>query len=75
MDIRKLAVEETAFVHLHDASDELLYEPAADGTPDQTKAVGVTVYGESEDTSWEGATAGELLRRVALPHFKKGPSW
>ena len=36
MDIRKLAVEETAFVHLHDASDELLYEPSADGTPDQT---------------------------------------
>ena len=33
MDIRKLAAEETAFVHLRNAAEELQYETGADGKP------------------------------------------
>ena len=69
MDIRKLAVEETAFVHLHDASDELLYEPGADGTPDQTKAVGVTVYGPGTNLC---TRQGCAANPHAGPHAQQG---
>ena len=69
MDIRKLAVEETAFVHLHDASDELLYEPSADGTPDQTKAVGVTVYGPGTKI-YARAKAAQQTRMLARMRSK-----
>lgn len=54
MDLRKTAVNDTAFVHFMDANDNLLYEkktvpnPDGEGTieiDDPDKPVGVTVYG------------------------------
>ncbi len=52
MEIKKLAVEETSFLHLRDANDELLYEKkevVQDGVAalvdDKDKPVGIDLYG------------------------------
>lgn len=69
MDIRKLSAEETAFVHIRDADDNLLHETNEDGTPDETKAVGVTVYGPGTKT-YAQAKAEQNRRLVALMRRK-----
>lgn len=52
MEVRKLAVEETAFLHLRSADDALLYEKKkveVDGEPvevdDESKPVGIWLFG------------------------------
>lgn len=70
MDIRKLAAEETAFVHLRNADDTLLYESNEDGKPDETKAIGVTVYGPGTKT-YARAKAEQNKRLLAVMR-KKG---
>lgn len=63
MDIRKLSVEETSFLHLRDANDELLYEPGANGEPDESKPVGVTLYGPGTK-AYAKATAAKSNRMI-----------
>ena len=52
MDLKKIEAEEIAFLHLRDASDELLYE---DG--DKSKPVGVTLFGPGSKTYARAAAA------------------
>ena len=70
MDIRKLAAEETAFVHLRNAAEELQYETGADGKPDETKAIGVTVYGPGTKTY--ARAKAEQNKRILAVMRKKG---
>lgn len=43
-NIRKFAVEQTATIHLRDASEELMYAEGADGKPDKSKPMEIVVY-------------------------------
>jgi hypothetical protein len=45
MDIKKFAVEPTTRLHLRDAGEELMYAAGADGKPDQSRPMAVTLYG------------------------------
>jgi hypothetical protein len=72
MDIRKLSAEETAFIHIRDADDSLLYETNADGAPNENNAVGITVHGPGTQT-YARAKADQNKRLVALMR-KKGRS-
>ena len=70
MEIKKLAVEETSFLHLRDADDELLYESKPDGTPDEP--IGITLYGPGTKTYAKASAAknNRLMDRLK----KKGKS-
>lgn len=58
MDIRKLAAEETSFLHLRDAADELLFD---NGQP-----VGITLYGPGTKVHAKATAAkqSKLLERL-----------
>lgn len=64
MDIKNLAVEETSFLHLRDASDELLYE----GEGDNRKEVGITLYGPGSKTF---AKASQKRQNRLMDRMKK----
>ena len=55
MDIKSLAVEETSFLHLRDANDELLY--------DGKEPVGITLYGPGT-TPYAKASAAKNNRML-----------
>ena len=57
MQIKSLAVEETAFLHLRSAGEELLYEAGKDGYPDKTKPVGITFYSPGSKAYAKAQTA------------------
>lgn len=63
MDIRKLAVEETSTLHLHDGNDEPIY---ADG--DESKPVRVVLYGPGSKT-YKAAESKRNAR--AMERFRK----
>ncbi|MBG6222801.1 MULTISPECIES: hypothetical protein [unclassified Janthinobacterium] len=45
MSIKKYAVAATSVVHLKDGNDELMYADGADGKPDLSRPMRVTLYG------------------------------
>lgn len=66
MDIRQAAVSETAFLHLRDASDALMYEG-----DDETKPVGITLYGPGSK-SYARANHAKMTRLTQRAHKKGG---
>lgn len=66
MDIRTAAVAATAFLHLRDKKDNLMYEAGPDGQPDESKPVGITLYGpgSKEYNKASVAKANRLMDRV-----------
>ena len=57
MDLRKKSVSDTAFLHLRDADDELMYEDGPDGQPDKSKPVGITLHGPGSKKFAKAAAA------------------
>lgn len=63
MDLRALKVADTAFLHLKNTEDELLYKPKDDGSPDKDRPVGITMYGPGTKP-YQNATAAKHQKQV-----------
>lgn len=66
MDLKKFEMQETGFLHLKDANDELMYADDANGNPDPTKPMRVELFGpgSKEYARAQGIRNGRQLDRA-----------